>query len=66
MNKPYIVSNGFYYDEVGAYATFAEALDHYDRLPRPGRGEWRTIGICNADMCDNESSGLTDEEQEQL
>jgi len=66
MNKPYIVGNRLYCVEVGAYATFAEALEHYERLPKPTRYEICVIGICNADECDNESSGLTDEELEQL
>ena len=65
MEKPYRVGNGLYCDEVGAYETFEEALEHYKRLPKPGRTEWRAIGIWNQDQVDvDDSTGLTEEEQE--
>jgi len=58
--KPYVVGCGYYCEEVGRYATFAEAKAHYGRLGRPRR-------LWNEDRVDvDDPAGLTAEEAEAL
>lgn len=65
--KPYKVGNGYYCDLVGEYATFEEALAHYQRIPHPKRNEPpRVKGIWNAELLDYDTDGLTEEEREQV
>lgn len=62
-DKPYKIGNGYYCDERASYKTFKEAIAHYKALPST-KGTTRVIDIWNADMCDVDSTGLTEEEQE--
>ncbi len=66
MQKPYVVGDGMYCDEVARFETFAEALAFYGTRKNPSRFEMRAVGIWNEALLDVDDNGLTYEETEAM